>query len=382
MSNDALQFHPSPTPLTLGVEMELQVLDAATLRLAPRVPEILARFPDPHLTKEMFRSTLEIVSCPSANTGAAVAALTSTIDRMLEAVAPMGIRFAGTGTNPMADYNERIVSAAPRYHELLDRNQWLIRRMAVYGLHVHVGMASGDDCIRFGHFFLHLVPHLVALSASSPFWRAHDTGLAASRPTTYEAHPTSGLPVLVKDWREFNDVYDAMVRTGSIQSMKDLWWDLRPSPAYGTLELRVCDGPATMLELGAIVAFVHAAARWFQENGERYFRERPALPTRWVLRENKWRALRYGLEAEIIDHRTMQVVPLREDLERWLDDLQPILQSHGDGHRARSLRDIGARGNSAQRQRAVYRAAGCMDEVVRFNVREFEARAPLWDELG
>src|SRR5690606_10097209 len=142
---------------------------------------------------------------------------------------------AGTGTHPTADYHERLITAGTRYGHLMDRNQWLIRRMAVYGLHVHMGMADGDTCIRFNNFFLHFVPHLIALSASSPFWRGVDTGLAAARPTAYEAHPTSGLPILVDNWAEFQTLYTHLVSTGSISSMKDIWWDLRPSPRFGTL---------------------------------------------------------------------------------------------------------------------------------------------------
>lgn len=266
MMNDvSLAFIPSARPHTLGVELEPQVLDGRTMRLTPRAPEILASVQDARLAKEMFRSTIEPITGICTTAREAVDDLSATLLNVRKVSDALGLRFAGTGTHPLADYNDRLVMDSERYQQLLDRNQWLIRRMAVYGLHVHVGLPSGDACIRYMNAFLHLVPHLIALSASSPFWRGVDTGLCASRPTVYEAHPTSGLPVLVRDWSEFNMVYNDMLRTGSINSMKDIWWDLRPSPGYGTLEIRICDGPATMAELGAITAYIQANAAYMRD---------------------------------------------------------------------------------------------------------------------
>ena len=270
------------------------------------------------------------------------------------------------------------MSDSPRYHELLDRNQWLIRRMAVYGLHVHLGMPSGDACIRYMNAFLHLVPQLIALSASSPFWRGVDTGLAASRPTAYEAHPTSGLPVLVRDWAGFIKVYSDMRATGSILSMKDIWWDLRPSPAYGTLEIRICDGTATLAELAAITAYIHANAAYMRAEEQVEERPLPEVPTRWVLRENKWRALRYGLDTEVIDAHDLRVRPLRATILDRLDRLAPWFRANGGEGELALLRTLCARGNSSDRQRAVYARTGQVEDVARFNVREFEAGEPLW----
>src|SRR5690606_34059151 len=136
----------------------------------------------------------------------------------------------------------------------------------VYGMHIHLGMRSGDACIRYHNFFLHLVPHLLALSASSPFWHSLNTGLACARPTMYESMPTSGMPYIVKSWKAFENLYKTMVRTGSIKSIHDLWLDLRPSPELGTLELRMCDEPATLAEVMAITAYVHVLALWYEDH--------------------------------------------------------------------------------------------------------------------
>ena len=168
----------------------------------------------------------------------------------------------------------------------------------------HIGMHSGDDC--FGLIFLlAFYPHLIALSASSPFWKARDTGLVLP-PTTYEAHPTSGLPIVVENWKEFNELYALLLKTDSVQSMKDIWWDMRPSPGYGTLEIRICDGPATILELESIVAFIHLLAHWYYDHAEEFASKNNLKPLEWVLRENKWRAIRFGTEAEIVSHEHLK----------------------------------------------------------------------------
>lgn len=377
-----LPFNPSPTPLTLGVELELQVLDARTLRLTPRAPEILAAAGDLRVDKELFRSTIELVTGICADPREAMDDLRATLLNVQAVAAPLGIRFASTGTHPLADYNDRLVSESERYKALIDRNQWLIRRMAVYGLHVHVGMSSGDACIRHMNAFLWIVPHLIALSASSPFWRGVDTGLRASRPTVYESHPTSGLPVLVHDWAELEAVYGAMRATGSINGMKDIWWDLRPSPGYGTLEVRICDGPATLAETGAIVAFIQAYAAYLREVVRIEEGPAPELPVRWVLRENKWRALRFGLDAHIIQPGTLEVRPLRAELLALLDRLAPYLRAVRCEEQLEQLRSICTHGNSSDRQRAVYARTGHVEDVVRHNVREFEAGVPSPDALS
>ena len=377
-AQEPLHFAGNTRAFTLGVEMELQVLDAETLRLTPQAPLLLERMADPRLAKEMYQSTIELITGVCDDAIGACTDLGRTFTRLSTFAQDLGLRFAGTGTNPVADYNDRVVSPVPRYHELLDKNQWMIRRMAVYGLHIHIGMTSGDACIRFLNQFMHVVPHFIALSASSPFWRGVDTGMSACRPTVYEAHPTAGIPPPVHDWYQFQKLHSALLHTGSIESMKDIWWDIRPSPGYGTLELRMCDGPATMLELGAIVAFAHAQAQLFQEEQDSFSGTAAKPPKRWIARENKWRALRYGLDAEFINHRTLERKPLRVDILDRLEVMEPFFKTHGYDEQLACLRMICLRGNSAQRQRRIHEKTGNIDDVLAHNVRECEAREPIW----
>jgi carboxylate-amine ligase len=388
-----LEFKSNEKALTLGVEMEMQILDRDTLLLTPRSPEILKLLTNRKLAKEMFRSTLEVITDVCDNVHDVVKDLRETMVHVNKAAEKLGMRFAGTGTNPLADYHDRVLSATPRYHELLDRNQWLIRRMAVYGLHIHIGLRSGEECIRLNNFFLRFVPHLIALSGSSPFWRGYDTGLSSARPTMYEAHPTSGLPYLSKDWNDFNRVYQAMVQTGSIESVRDIWWDLRPSPGYGTLELRMCDGPASMLELEAIVAFVHLLAHWFAGHNENYFSDHSLIPERWILRENKWRAIRYGTHTTLIDHETLEVKSLKTVMEEWQIRLQPYIAKLGYEKQMRDIAEIVERGNSSARQCKILHSEKPLTKeeksdpvlmkqllmkVVEHNVNEFEQGEPIW----
>ena len=373
-----LIFTKNDTNLTLGVEMEIQLLDSTSLRLTPKAPQILKMLHRERLTKEMFQSTLELVTGVCSQVHEVHADLNATLEEVRNLRDELSLSFAGTGTHPIADYNNRILSASPRYHELLDRNQWLIKRMAVYGLHVHIGMHDGDACIRFNNFFLHFIPHLIALSASSPFWRGKDTGLDASRPTAYEAHPTSGLPVVVENWGQFNQLYQHLIQTKSIESMKDIWWDMRPSPGYGTLEIRICDGPATLLELESIVAWIHVLSHWFEDNTEEFYARNNLKPFGWVLRENKWRSLRFGMEAEIISHETLETIKLSEHILYWIEKLEPYFIKLGYEKYKTCLQEIVKYGNSATRQRNVMDMTGDIQDVIRHNVREFELGKPIW----
>ena len=376
-----LDFKNNTNTLTLGVEMEIQLLDRHTLALTPRAEEILTLVKNNRLVKEMFRSTLELITDVCHDVHEVGKDLKEIVHQVKQAGQKTGILFSGTGTHPLADYNERILSESSRYHQLLDRNQWLIRRMAVYGLHVHVGMKDGDDCIRFNNFFLHFIPHLIALSASSPYWKCHDTGLAASRPTVYEAHPTSGIPYTVHNWEEFNSLYDKLINTKAIESVKDIWWDIRPSPTYGTIELRICDGPATILELQSLTAFIHLLAHWFNDNRHHFYKHNKIIPDHWIMRENKWRAIRHGLNADIISHESMKLKRLSDNTLFWIDRLEPYSKSFGYEKYMDCLKNIVAKGNSSSRQRKVMNYFNDLKKVVEWNVKEFEMGEPQWSQL-
>jgi carboxylate-amine ligase len=373
-----LPFHSSKQELSMGIELELQVLDQKNLLLTPRAAEIIELIKHDAFKQEFFQSTIEIITGVCSDVQVAEQDLKHSLQKARHATSQLGLTLASTGTHPLADYRDRLVTPSPRYHELIDRNQWLIRRMAVYGMHIHLGMKSGEDCIRFNYFFMHVLPHILSLSGSSPFWQGMYTGLSSCRPTTYEALPTAGMPYLVKDWKEFQKLYHFLLRSKAIQSMKDLWWDIRPSPQIGTLELRFCDEPATLTEVLGIASFVHALAHWFRDHQEEWTKSHTPLK-RWIFRENKWRAMRYGLDAEIVTSKNGKTTLLRKDIKNWLRLVEPYIRQLNYGQYISVIENIIKKGNSSDRQHRVFEKTSDLMEVVKLNVSEFESEIPNWN---
>lgn len=362
--------------LTLGVEIELQLIDPQSQNLAPRAEEVLkmAATMSKKIKQEFYLSTVEINSDKCSDLHEIEKDLSSSLDNAQKISEALKINFATTGCHPFSRYSDCVITPSARYNELIDRNQWLTRRMTVYGLHVHIGMKSGDDAIRFNNFFLNFIPHLLALSASSPFWQGDDTGLASCRPTTYESLPTAGHPYRVKNWREFEQLCETLKKCQAINSLKDLWWDIRPSPAYGTLEIRACDGLSNLEETLAIVAFIHLLANWFNDNN--WLAQVPTSPL-WFARENKWRVIRHGLEANLIVDLEGETKPIVQDILEWLEKLAPYEKQLGYQKYVNALRNIVEKGSSSSRQRNVYAKTNSLADVVKFNVEEFYCRKPL-----
>lgn len=373
---DEIEFR-SAGVLTLGVEIELQLIDKNTYNLAPRAEELLAACA--HLKKvkpEFYLSTVEINTDKCTTVQQVEKDLARTFSAVTEISDRLDIALSTTGAHPFAKYSDCVISPAERYQELIDRNQWLTRRMTVYGLHIHLGMASGDDCIRFNNFFMHFLPHLLALSASSPFWQGVDTGLSSCRPTTYEALPTAGQPYHVRNWKDFENLIKSLKKCGSIKTLKDLWWDMRPSPGFGTLEIRVCDGCATLYETLAIVAFVHTLAHWFADHGS--WLETVNYPPHWLSRENKWRAIRHGMDAELVMNTDGKIKLLRDDLLEWLEKLKPYAGKLGYRHYLMNLKQVMENGNSSERQRSCFTSSKSFKDVVKLNVEELKRGMPDW----
>ncbi|KTD58462.1 glutamate-cysteine ligase [Legionella sainthelensi] len=363
--------------LTLGVEIELQLIDAETYNLSSRAEDILAAMS--HIEKvkpEFYLSTIEVNTNKCEIVQEVEDDLYATLFELQHVSKKLGILLSTTGSHPFSKYADWEISPTARYLDLIDRNQWLTRRMSVYGLHVHLGMSSGEECIRFNNFFMYFLPHLLALSSSSPFWQGIDTGLASCRPTTYEALPTAGQPYHVRSWQDFEHLYKTLKSCGSIKSLKDLWWDLRPSPNFGTLEIRVCDGTATLAETLALVALIHTLAHWFADNGS--WLESVAYPPYWLSRENKWRAIRYGLDAELVMNTEGKIKLMREDINEWIEKLKPYIEQLNYQTYFATLQAIMSSGTSTERQRKVFAYNKCFKDVVKHNVSEFLLQVPLY----
>jgi carboxylate-amine ligase len=366
-----LEFAPS-APYTLGVEVELQIVDRTTLELAQKATQLLACWSGPKTVQpEIFQSMIEVNTGVRANAAEAEADLRATMLPLLSLAREQGVRFIASGTHPTARYQDRVLFPAERYHGLIARNQWIARRLLIFGLHVHIGMPDPETCIAVQNELLWDLGLLLAASTSSPFWQGEATGLASSRITVFEAMPTGGMPSLVKDWAEFADLVGILERSHAITSLKDLWWDIRPSPRYGTLEIRVCDGLATVRETAMIVALAQGLAR---RAGARVAEGRGRThPPAWLVRENKWRASRHGLDAEYVVQDDGTTEPARPYLARTLDELERDGLLEGNEAYIAPLRRL-AQGapTSAERQRAVFERSGSFGEVTRSLADEFE----------
>jgi len=366
-----LEFAKSE-PFTLGVEVELQIVDAQTLEMAPKAAQLLSRWAGPPTVQaEIFQSMLELSTGICADAAAAESDLRATAQRLLPLAREQGVRFIATGTHPTARYTERKLFPADRYHGLIARNQWIARRLQIFGLHVHIGMPDAETCIAVQNELLYDLGLLLAVSTSSPFWQGESTGLASSRITVFEALPTGGMPALVRDWTEFSALVATLQKANAITSLKDLWWDIRPSPRYGTLEIRVCDGLATISETVMVVALAQALAR---RAGERVAAgTNRTYPPAWRVRENKWRASRHGLDGDYIINDDGTTMPLRPYLARTLDELAADGFLDARSKYAIALRQLAdGAPTSAERQRALFERGGSLDEVSRSLADEFE----------
>jgi glutamate---cysteine ligase / carboxylate-amine ligase len=361
--------------MSIGVEVELQLLDRHTYDLTPASPKILAQvgFGNPKIKAEILQSMLEVNTSICRNANEVQEDLQASFGIVRDVCDEIGVKLASTGTHPFARYNERKIFPAKRYQDLIDRNQWIARRLMIFGLHVHVGMESGDDAIRMNNALLHYLPVILALSASSPFWQGEDTGLASSRITFFEALPTGGHPCLLKNWDDFIRLHSSMIRSEAIRSTKDIWWDIRPCPHYGTLEIRICDGPATLAETVSLVAFIHALCHWLRErmaDGEKI-----PPPAYWVLRENKWRASRHGLDADFIINNRGDSIPMRKFIMTLLKRIEGISRRIGYTEHLEFLKTCMAQGLSYDRQRAL---GSDPLNIIKFVSDEFDAGMPLW----
>lgn len=358
-----LEFAQSD-PLTLGAELEIQLVDEATLDLTPRVESILAgsSAPEGRVQPEIFQSMLEITTPVCRTATEAEASLRGTIRELEPVFRREHVRIVAAGTHPTALYSERVQFPSERYDMLISRNQWVARRLMIFSLHVHVGMPDAATCMAVQNELLWDLPMLLAASASSPYWQGEDTGLASSRMAVFEAIPTGGHPCTVPDWAAFETMVGALMRSNSITSLKDLWWDVRPSPGYGTLEIRALDGTVTLSLAGAMVAAIQVAAHQALERIRTGTTR--GVPPDWLVRENKWRAGRHGLDAKFVVDVDGGVRPMREALGATLDAWMPAAQRLGCAAELQRLRPfVAGAPTSADRQRAVFHRTGSLVDV-------------------
>ncbi len=371
----AIWWNPSQGT-TLGVEWELQLIDAASKLLRQDAREVISALRGlgaagarPKIHDELMQSTVEVVTGVCSTVSEALADLAATIAQLQRITDMRGTMLACAGTHPVSDWRDAKMAPIQRYAELVEQMQWLARRIQTFGVHVHVGLRDGSKAIPIVNALAAYLPHFLALTASSPFWGGHDTGLASSRAIIFGGLPTAGPPHLLADWSEFEEYMDTLLRAGTIRSIKEVWWDVRPHPDFGTVEIRMFDGVPTMHEVGMVAALSQSLVHLFDAQLDRGYRL-PSQPP-WVIRDNKWRATRYGLDAIVITNAAGATAPLRDELYELFRMLQPVAERLGCASELQVVNEVLERGASYERQRAVMAAGGRLTNVVDALVTEF-----------
>ena len=346
-----IDFAGSPRP-TVGVEWEFALVDAETRDLSNEAATVIAEIGEnPHVHKELLRNTVEIVSDICDTTGEAMADLRSTLLTARKVARDRGMELFCAGTHPFAKWSAQKLTDAPRYAELIKRTQWWGRQMLIWGVHVHVGISSAHKVMAIISSLLNQYPHLLALSASSPYWGGQDTGYASNRAMMFQQWPTAGLPFQFQAWSQFEGFVHDQKKTGIIDQMNEIRWDIRPSPHFGTVEVRVFDGVSNLAELGALVALTHCLIVDLDRRLDAGA-ELPTMPP-WHVQENKWRAARYGLDAVIILDADSNERLVTDDLDDLLNRLEPVAKSLQCTDELARVSDIYRVGASYQRQRRV-----------------------------
>ena len=359
---------------TLGIELELQIVNRHDYDLAPGAEDLLRLIGQRRLRAdvkpEITSSMIELSTGICRDHSEAMAQLIEVRDALVDCAARQNLRICGGGTHPFQDWSRRRIFDTPRFHQVSQLYGYLSKQFTVFGQHVHIGCSSPDDALWLLHALSRYMPYVIALSASSPFVQGTDTGFHSARLNTVAAFPLSGRAPFVLTWKEFEEYFEKMTRTGVVESMKDFYWDIRPKPEFGTIEVRVMDTPLSVERAADIAAYLQCLARWL-------LRERPFQPhddDYLVYSYNRFQACRFGLDGEVVDPRTAEHRPLRELIR---DTLAAVEMDAIELHAERGLalvRDALAQplGTDAAWLRAAQDREQYLPEVVRQQCLRFE----------
>ncbi len=313
-------------PYTVGIEEEVMLLDQLTWALAHRIDSVLPRLPHSRIgsfTAETHGSALEIQTGVHSRIGGAIGELAELRAELAATLGPLSMRAAVAGTHPFAVWQEIVVSAGERYQFVYGSMRELARREPTFGLHVHVGVPDAEAAIHAGNRLRTHIPLLLALSVNSPFWQGRDTGLASARTPLFQAFPRVGIPRAFADYAEYVEAVDVLIRCDAVPEPTFLWWDVRPQPRFGTVEVRIMDAQTTLADAAALASLVQCIVRLEVEEGEDF--AEPQLPQE-VLAENRFLAARDGMDAELIEPGLGRRVPARGRL----DELVAACRPHAD----------------------------------------------------
>ncbi|OGI18334.1 MAG: carboxylate-amine ligase [Candidatus Melainabacteria bacterium RIFCSPHIGHO2_02_FULL_34_12] len=357
---------------TVGVELELQLIDEKTKELTTGTTKILKSLGNyQNIKHELFESVIEINSSPCLTINELKDDLKKHVKVLHECAAKHGIKLAMAGTHPSSNWAHQEISPIKRYQQIVDKIQMPVKRMLIFGLHVHVGVATGDEAIAVNNALMNYLPHLLALSCSSPYWVKRDSGMESYRVKILETLPTTGLPFKLHSYEEYIDLVNVLKKAGTIESIREIWWDVRPHPDFGTVEVRVCDAMPLMDDVLAMAALIQSLIAHLSK----MFRVKDEighLPS-FLIRENKWRAARYGIDAELITDSFGKIVPMRKEIEKLFNEIEPTAKEINADKELNKIWDIFKRGTSSKRQRKIHSETnGNWNAIVDSLINEFE----------
>ncbi len=356
-------------PYTLGVEEEYMLLDPETFDLVQHVETVLAAVTghelEARINAELMQSTLEIATAVCRTAGDVANALRELRGYVIRTARENDLRLGSAGTHPFSLFERQRITARDRYQKLVDQLQYVARRELIFGMHIHVAVDGPEKAVQVVNGLLVDLPALLALSASSPFWRGELTGLMSTRQMVFAAFPRSGPPPRFRDYADYAEVVGQLERTGCIPDYTHIWWDVRLHPRLGTVEIRICDAVTRVEDAVAITAYCQALVKHYSE----LFDRGEEIPSyhRILTSENKWLAARYGLNAPVMDLLTgrRNRVPVAQLVRRMLRNLDGHARELGSERELEGVREIVARGSSAERQRRVFNESRDVVDVVR-----------------
>jgi carboxylate-amine ligase len=359
------------TAFTVGIEEEFQIVDPESRDLRSSVTEVLAtgrEILQDQIKMEMFQAMVEVGTTICADVEEARGEVIRLRRALMDIVEGLGCRLIASGTHPFAHWQHMDITVDERYISLTEQMQEIARSIAVYGLHVHVGVDDRDQSIELMNEARYFLPHILALSVNSPFWEGRDTGIKSYRSVVWGRMPRTGIPDEFASWEEYRHFVDMLISTNSIDEPKKIWWDIRPHPKFSTLEFRVCD-MATRVEdtiaLAALFQAVVAKLAWLRSHNLGFRKYHRAL-----LNENRWRAIRWGIDGSLIDFGRHVEVPMRELGEELLEFVDDVLDDLGSRAALETVHHILRHGTGADRQLQVFQRTGDLKAVVDFLVEE------------
>ena len=369
---DLEQNFGQSAPFSLGVEEEFQILNRESYELVSRIDEILLAFEggekEKRVKAELLQSVVEVATNVSETVGAALEDLRDLRSHLRDVAAEADALIASAGTHPFSRYEHQEVTDRPRYVDLIESMRWVAERELIFGLHIHVGLDSPDKAIACANALRTYLPELLALSANSPFWQARATGLASTRAKVFEPFPRAGLPPLFASYEEFELLVDRGIKTNSFEDYTYIWWDLRPHPRLGTIELRICDAQTRIDSVAAIVALTQSLVATFAARFDRG--EPPATEQITLIAENKWRAARDGLGAKLIDFANDTERPAAEAIRELVERSRPAAEELGCAAELDLVEGVLERGTGADEQLRIYEESGTLLAVAEWLASE------------